>query len=135
MAKAKKGMWPKKGPGANEVYPLHHSIIKPHAEGWRELMLDMGAPMESQWKLHVSVYAEKSNKPPYAVHEMVFVEPSWWASPEADIEIERYSPLFTDRMRFFLFDVEPTSQNVPPVPSLFPKQAFIEIKSPWDCRP
>src|SRR6185503_15733368 len=118
--------------------PLHLRFLKPHKEHWRELMLDLGAPLDAGWEIwvHVSTHRIRDDMP-YNVSEMVSVQDlSQWNSGEnvgetevSDSDLKLFNPIYVMRTRLFLFDERPLASDVPPVSPIFPERPFIEIKT------
>jgi hypothetical protein len=118
--------------------PLHLRFLKPHKEQWRELMLDLGAPLDAPWEIWVAVHAHRiRDDMPYNVSEMVSIQDlRGWESGErlgetevSDSDLELFNPIYVMRTRLFLFDERPLRDNVPPISPTFPDGPFIEIKT------
>lgn len=98
---------------------------------WRELMLDLGVPLDMQWTLAVGVSYMRDTEEPlqYSVMEWLEVIPdSPYLGAEYVAEIESANPLYVNRCRTFYFDHRPTRREVPRLSPLIPRISFLETK-------
>lgn len=119
-------------------FPIQLVFIHPHEEHWRELMLDLGAPLDAGWEIWVTVHDNHiRDDMPYNISETAFIQDlRSYRSGErigetevSDSDLALFNPIYVMRTRFFLFDEPPIPENVPPVSPLFPAAPFIEIKT------
>lgn len=119
-------------------YPVQVLFIKPHEKHWRELMLDLGAPLDAKWEIWVTVYTRRiSDDMPYDISEQVSIQDrSLWKSGESigetevsDSDLALFNPIYVMRTRFFLVDDPPIPEEVSPVSPIFPEMPFIEIRT------
>jgi hypothetical protein len=118
-------------PRLDDTDILYVYEIKPADPNWRELMLDLGIPLETQWSLSVSVGYSRSTEEPlqFEVLENVdFHMDCPFLSDEYKAEIERVQPLYVGRTRSFFFDHRPTRDEVPPLSSPIPEIPCLENK-------
>jgi hypothetical protein len=118
--------------------PLYLLFIKPYEYHWRELMLDLGAPLDAEWEVWTSVYLDRVREDlPYDVTETVSIQDlRRWRSGEAigetevrDSDLELFDPAYVMRTRIFLFDEKPSLSDIPPISPLFPDMPFLEMKN------
>jgi hypothetical protein len=116
---------------------LYSYNIKPYEKCWRELMLDLGVPLDVEWELWVWVsWGKDRDDLPFDVNEMVSVQDlSRWRSGEAigetevsKSDLELFSPVYVMRTRIFLFNDTPSRETVPPLSPMFPDGPFFELK-------
>jgi hypothetical protein len=116
---------------------LYYLLIKPHEDHWRELMLELGAPLNVEWQISVAVSVSRlSDDVPYDVSEMVSIQDysRWWSGEEigatevSKSDLEVFAPNYVSRTRIFLFDHMPARDEIQPISPMFPAMPFIEIK-------
>lgn len=110
---------------------LHAYEVKPDNPKWRELMLDLGVPLETQWSLTVCVSYGRSTEDPLS-HQLIeavsIIMSSDFLSEEYNAEIERVNPLYVERYRSFYFDHRPTHDEVPSQSPIIPETPCVESK-------
>ena len=110
---------------------LYADEITSENPSWRELMLDLGVPLETKWTLSVGVSFGRDTEEPlqYSVLEWVEVIPDCpYLGAEYVAEIESANPLYVSRCRTFYFDHRPTRREVPRLSPLIPKMSFLETR-------
>lgn len=117
----------------NDYHLLHGTLIEPEGPNWRELMLDLGAPLVEFWHLSVWVTADRLREDsPYDVSEVVMLQDyrreQLGETEPTEEDVELFAPIYSMRSRIFLFDHKPTPDEVPPISPILPGKPFIEIK-------
>jgi hypothetical protein len=110
---------------------LYAYDVKPDDLVWKELILDLGVPLETQWSLSVGVSYGRSTEEPlqYQVIESIsIIMDNEYLGHEYNAEIDRVQPLYIARTRSFYFDHRPTRDEVPPLSPIIPEIPCLESK-------